>query len=1099
MKRWTILILFCCCLLPGFIYSQVTKTVTLDLKGATIKEFFDALKEQTKLSFVYNTEQTKFMKPITIRVSNESVTRVLDWVFDGTPFSYQIEDQIVTIVKKENTLPDLKKITGRVLDEQQEPLPGVNVMFEGTTIGCVTDVRGNYTITIPSDGRLKFTFIGMEPQILPTKGKTVINVTLSENAEQLEEVVANGIYTRNIESFTGSVATFKTEELKTIGAQNILRSLSILDPSIIITENNTQGSNPNAKMDITINGKMNITDLEQEYETDPNQPLFILDGFETTLQTISDLNMDRIESISILKDAASTAIYGSKAANGVIVVETVKPKAGKLRVNYNGSLTVGWADLSDYNLMNAEQKLEYEKLAGVYATSSSTDGTLNLDENGEIISDSKRSEYYQKLKLIKEGVDTYWMNEPLRTAYTQAHNLYIDGGDATFQYGVGLSYNRTMGVMKKSDRDVLNGNIRLNYRVQNFSFSNQLTISNTAAGNETVAFSKFSRMNPFYAKRTENGEVPKYVYRESSGGTNYTYVWNPLWDQQQNSFNESGSNSITDNLQMDWRVWRSLRLRGNFSYTMDKNETERFISPNETSEVDKDVLKRGSYNSSNSTSSKYNGRVNLTYGEVFKVHTVNVVGGVQFSQSTSKLNGFSAQGYLTDQFSNPNFSNGYPEGGRPNSKDTKSRSASFYSNFNYAYDMRYLVDFNLTSNGASQFGIDNPFTTTWSVGVSWNVHNESFFKDSRVVNYLKIRYSYGNPGNQNFDAKLSSSIYDYTTTYTNPFGLSALVSTWGNNSLKWQKTKTHNWGANVQLFKNRLNLTVDYQIRKNEPMLVNIDLPRSTGTFSTPMNIGATDNRSISASFTVYVLKKRELNWYISANINHNKTEYYNVGDVLQKYNEEGRASKSLLRIYDHASLSGLYTVRSAGIDPATGNEIFIKKDGSYTYEWNVEDEVLYGDSNPKATGAVNTSFTWKGFSFSAAFSYRWGGDIQLSTLLNKVENISSDMLKYNQDVRALTSRWKKPGDMVKYKRIDDVSVTNMSSRFIAKENTLQCSSINIGYRTTTAPFLKHIKATSFSVNAYMNDIFRLSTVKEERGLDYPFQRSVTFSLGIGF
>lgn len=1099
MKRCTILIFFCCCLLPGFTRGQVSKTVTLDLKEATVKEFLDALKEQTKLSFVYNTEQTKLMKLITIRVTNEPVTKVLDRVFNGTPFSYQIEDQIVTIVKKGPALPDLKKITGRITDEQKEPLPGVNVMLEGTTIGCVTDAQGYYAITIPSDGELKFTFIGMEPLILPTKGKTVMNVTLVENVKQLEEVVANGIYTRNIESFTGSVATFKTEQLKTVGAQNILRSLSILDPSIIITENNIEGSNPNAKLDITINGKMNIMELEQEYETDPNQPLFILDGFETTLETISDLNMDRVESISILKDAASTAIYGSKAANGVIVVETVKPKAGRLRVNYNGSLTVSWADLSDYNLMNAAQKLEYEKLAGVYATITTSDGTLNLDENGEIISDEKRIDYYQKLKSIKEGVNTYWMNEPLRTAFTQAHNVFIDGGDKTFQYGVGLSYNKTMGVMKKSNRDVINGNIRLTYRIQNFSFSNQTTISNTDASNETVSFKRFARMNPFYAKRTEKGEVPKYVYGENSGGKNTNYVWNPLWDLQQKSFKKSGSNSMTNNFQMDWRVYRSLRLRGNFSYTLNKTESEQFLSPNETSEVSKDPLKRGSYSGSNATASNYNGRINLTFGEVFKSHTVNLVGGMQFSQNKNKSNTFSVIGYLTDRFSNPNFSRGYPDGRRPNSMDSKSRSISFYSNFNYAYNMRYLVDFNLTSNGASQFGINNPFTTTWSVGIGWNIHNEAFLKESEVINYLKFRYSYGNPGNQNFDAKLSSSIYDYTTDYTNPFGLSAYISSWGNNNLKWQKTKTHNWGINGQLFKNRVNFTVDYQMRKNEPMLVKIDLPYSTGTSQTPMNIGATDNRSISASLTIYILKKQELNWYISTNVNHNQSKYYNVGDILQKFNEEGRASSSLLRIYDNASLSGLYTVRSAGIDPATGNEIFIKKNGSYTYEWKAEDEVLYGDSNPKASGSFSTSFTWKGLSFNTSFSYRLGGDTQLATLLEKVENISSDMLKYNQDARALTSRWKKPGDVVKFKRIDDVSGTRMSSRFIARENTLQCNSINIGYRTATARFLKYIKATSFSVNAYMQDIFRLSTVKEERGLNYPFQRSVVFSLGIGF
>jgi hypothetical protein len=265
------------------------------------------------------------------------------------------------------------------------------------------------------------------------------------------------------------------------------------------------------------------------------------------------------------------------------------------------------------------------------------------------------------------------------------------------------------------------------------------------------------------------------------------------------------------------------------------------------------------------------------------------------------------------------------------------------------------------------------------------------------------------------------------------------------------------------------------------------------------MNIGATKNQSISGTLTAYIFKQRDLNWYISANASHYTTEYYNIGDILQKYNEEGRASQTMLRYYDGASTSALYVVRSAGIDPATGNEIFIKKDGTYTYEWNAEDEVLYGDSTPDVQGSINTSLTWKDFSFGASFSYRMGAETQLSTLLNKVENISTDQLKYNQDVRALTERWQKPGDIAKFKRIDDTMGTKMSSRFIATENTLQCSSINIGYRTTRAKFLKAMGATSFNVTAYMNDIFRISTVKEERGLSYPFQRSFSLSFGIGF
>ncbi len=1006
------------------------------------------------------------------------------------------EGKIVVGESDETTSAERVTYRGLVYDEELVPLPGVYVRVRGKSgIGAVTDDQGEFRLLLPKENYVfEFSYVGMKSVSVKASEGKMMQVQLEPDAQTLKETVVTGIYTRNIESFTGSVSTFTGEELKSVGPLNVLKSLSVLDPSFILTDNNVMGSDPNTLMDVSINGKINVTDLTQEYSVDPNQPLFILDGFETTLQEIQDLNMDRVESISILKDAASTAIYGSKAANGVVVVETIKPKAGKLRFSYTGNFTFSWPDLSDYNLMNAEEKLQFEKLAGAYKSYNSSGAWVNLDENGEIIGESQRAQYYAKLKLVREGHDTYWLNEPLRNGLTQGHNLYVDGGDQTFLYGVGLSYNNTMGVMKNSNRDVLNGNIRLTYRLNDLMFTNQTTVSNTSSSNNTVDFSSFSRMNPFYDKTTESGQIPKYVYRSGT-----EYIWNPMWDLEQNSFNRSDSWSFTNNFQLDWTIIKSLRFRANVQYQMTKSETDVFKSPNETSFNSTAVSQRGTYRKSASSNSTLNGRLNLTYGRSFGRHTVNGVLGMQFRDTSQESYSFSVEGYSTDQFSNPNFSNGYPESGRPTSSDDKTRSLSYYFNFNYSYMMRYLLDFNFTSNGSSQFGINDPFTNTWSVGVGWNLHEEKFLKDNRVISYLKLRYSLGNPGNQNYDAKLSSSIYSYITSGTNPFGLAALVSTWGNNNLKWQRTVTHNFGIDLQLFDNRLNFDIDYQIRRTDPMLVTIDLPASTGSTSAPMNIGATDNRSISVSMTYYLLKRHNMNWFISANLNHNETKYYNIGNTLEAYNEAGRASSTLLRYYDNASTTGLYVVRSAGIDPATGNEIFIKKDGTYTYEWNQDDEVLYGDTNPDVSGSINTSFVWKDFSIGASFTYTIGADVQLSTLLNKVENINSSALLYNQDKRALYDRWQQPGDHAKFKRIDDTSTTYISSRFVANENTLKCTSINFGYRTSTSSWLQYIGATSVSFRIYMNDIFRISTVKEERGTSYPFERSVTCSVGVNF
>ena len=394
---------------------------------------------------------------------------------------------------------------------------------------------------------------------------------------------------------------------------------------------------------------MNPQALAQEYETDPNQPLFILDGFESTLQAINDLNMDRIESISILKDASATAIYGSKAANGVIVVETKKPEAGRLQLSYNGSLQVAWADLSDYNLMNSEQKLQFELLSGVYG---------EIDSNQLPIGEANRNSYFDRRRLIDMGHDTYWMNEPLQNAVSHTHNLYIQGGDQSFRYGAGLSYNKNEGVMIGSKRDVINGNVNLTYRVDNFNFTNQTTINNVSSTNETVAFSEFSKMNPFYAKYDETtGDAPKYVYKDGD-----EYIWNPIWNMQQNSFKKGDITTITDNFQFEWRATRQLRLRGNLQYQLQKTTNENYTSPNETSQANLEVLKRGKYSNSNSTASSYSGRLNATYGTAIGAHTINAVGGMQFSEKNNRSYSFGAEGYTSDTFWNPNFSQGYQDG-----------------------------------------------------------------------------------------------------------------------------------------------------------------------------------------------------------------------------------------------------------------------------------------------------------------------------------------------------------------------------------------------------------------------------------------------------
>lgn len=653
--------------------------------------------------------------------------------------------------------------------------------------------------------------------------------------------------------------------------------------------------------------------------------------------------------------------------------------------------------------------------------------------------------------------------------------------------------------MKNSNRDVLNGNVQLTYRIDKFAFTNQTNITNTDVENPTVSFSDFARTNPFYDKYNEYGEIEQVIeeIKSPTGGTQY--ITNPLWDLNQKSYDKNSQLSFTNNFQIEYRPLPELRIRGKLGLIVGRYNSKQFDSPEMSKYLTTDELKRGSYTESNTKSSSYDGSLDVSYGKTFGKHTVNAIGGMQISENNSNLSMFQAIGYSSDLFSNPNFANGYPEGGRPSSSIAKSRTASYYANFNYGYQLRYLVDFNLRTDGSSVYGVNNPFSTTWSLGLGWNIHNEDFFNKNGVLNYLKLRYSIGNPGNANLDAKMANSIYTYYTQYPNMFGLAALISSWGNSGLKWQRTNENNVGIDIEMFHNRLRLSTDFFIKKTDPLLLSIDFPPSTGISQVPMNIGAMKNVGTTFTGSYIIIRKPDMNWTVNANLRHIRTTYYNIGDLLEKYNEKGRTNQTLTRYYDGASNTALYAVRSAGIDPMTGNEIFIRKDGSYTFKWDSADEVICGDSTPDIEGAFGTSFYWKGFSVNAIFSYRYGGQAFLSTLFNKVENISDVQVKYNQDKRALYDRWQKPGDIAKFKRIDDTSTTNMSSRFIADDNTLELSTVSVGYETTAGKWLQSIGASSFNVRIYGNSLFRLSTIKEERGIDYPFSRKISASVGIRF
>ena len=1075
--------------LPGnaSVFAQQEK-LALSSTQLTVREIFDAISSQLRYDVFYNGEQLDLNRKVKFAQQVLNLEQVLDAVANNR-FKYTLEDR--TIILTPLTTPQTVNsvtLTGQVTDQSNTPLPGVTVLVKGTKLGTSTDPEGNFKLSLPQQENtiLIFSFIGMESQEVPVGDpKKPIKVILKETAENLKEVVVTGIFTRKKESFTGSASTYTASELKTAGTQNILQSLKNLDPSFAILDNTLYGSDPNRLPNMEIRGKSSMLGMRDELEADPNQPLFILDGFESSLSVINDMDINRIASITILKDAASTAIYGSKAANGVVVVETVKPQAGKLMVSYNGNANISMPDLSSYNLMNAKEKLAFEKLAGKY-TPASWSATSEFE---------LQKLYNQKLAEIESGIDTYWLTEPLRVGVNQKHSLYIEGGEGSFLFGIGAGYNGISGVMEKSNREVISGNIDLIYRIKKFQFSNKFSMTNTKIKNPIVDFSEYAAANPYYKKRDEEGNIGKWLENND-----YTKAANPLWNASQNSRDEGKQLALSNYFVAEYTPLEALKVRARFGISYGNDDTEKFISRNDTRFDTYEILKKGTFNTTNTRSNQYEGELSVTFAKLIGRHRLNAVLGGNLNSNKTLTQGYSAQGFPEGDFVYPSFSNGYPEGGSPTYYENTSRSMNGYFNLGYSFDDRYLMDFSLRENGSSVFGASKRYIGTWSVGLGWNLHKERFIADHLTwIDFLKLRASIGNPGNQNFSSSKTLTTFNFQLASMNYFGMGAVLNQLGNPDLDWQITLDKNIGIDMTLIDKRLNITADYYHKVTDPLLINISMPLSSGTSSYLTNMGKQISQGLTLSASYYIIQKldQRFSWLVRGNLRTQKTKLDKIGNKLDELNKSGQGHNTV-RYYNGADPDDIWAVKSAGIDPSTGRELFYDKEGNYTYDFSYDNEVICGNTRPKIEGVIGTSLNYKGFSVSMNFRYQTGASVFNEALFNKVENISVSGLNKNQDKRALYERWQNPGDKVRFKDIANAASTPMSSRFIQKENVLSMESVYVGYEFYEG-WIKKIGLSNLKIQASMRDVFRASTIKSERGTLYPFARSLELGLSFNF
>lgn len=1088
-----------CCLgsLQAGVYSQVNQ-FSVQKTDVLVTEVLEELQSRSDYRFFYQKGIFGENDRVSVDFENASLQQVLDEVLVKRGFGYEIIDKVITIRRLQQQKNTKIQIKGLVTDTKKQPLPGVTVMIKGTSLGTVTDAEGHYVLTIPQRDELVlvFSFVGMNSREVTYKGEQELNVELEEKVAEMDEVVVTGIFQKSQASFTGSATTVTAKELQQFGNRNLLQSLHNIDPSINIIENNAFGSNPNKLPEVQIRGNSsipNVDELKDQTRVDLNTPLIVLDGFETTLQKLIDINENEVETLTILKDASATAIYGSRGANGVIVITTKKPAMGQLRVSYKGDVNIEIPDLTGYDLLEAREKLELEKRVGLYSKPSNPDQDWRLQRY-----------YSYLLDEVNSGVNTYWLSKPLQTSVGQRHALKVEGGDKSFRYSASLQWNDIRGVMKESYRKTFNGAIQLSYYWKNLKFSNNLMIS---AGKRQESpygdFSEYAKMNPYWRTHDENGKILKRL--GNSGESDYAFRWsrlpvNPLYNATLNTYDRGNNTDITNNFMLEWKVLETLDLRGRFGITKNTDETRVFKPADHTDFADyseDDMFRKGTYAYGISNSFSYEGSLNLAYHQSFGKHLLVAGVDVNLREGRSRSSSFKAEGFTNENFDDISSALQYEKNGKPSGAESTVRSVGFTGNVNYTYDNRYFADLSGRMDGSSQFGSNKRFAPFWAVGIGWNMHNESFLKEVSWVNMLKLRFSVGTSGSQHFNAYQAIQTYRYflDDKYYAWNGSSLIAM--GNPDLKWQQKRDYNIGLDVKLWDNRITIGGDFYIAKTNDLISTLTLPAANGFTTYIENIGSLKNTGYELRLSAYVLRKDQMSWSVSLAGIHNKNKIVEVSQALldaQNAIESEDLVNPNVQFRPGYSSNTIWTVRSAGIDPGTGKEVFISRDGNRTYNWSASDIVATGVSDPKLEGNISSMFRYKGLSLNVSFGYRFGGQIYNSTLANKVE-VSKTAIGWNVDARVFHDRWKNIGDRASFKGLDDFTPTNKTSRFVQDETTFRCQNMTLQYELKSQALNKLLGIDYCLFSASTSDLFYISTVKRERGTSYPFSRQ--FSLGV--
>jgi len=969
-------------------YSQQTK-FSLKLSGVSVKEVFEEIERNTEFILLYDENDVDVKRTVNVSVENQSVEDILDQVFNGTQNSYKIYDrQIVILVDKNinvsseeiessKSTQQKKTITGKVTDSKGESLPGVTVVVKGTTIGITTDFDGSYSLEIPNDAEiLSFSFVGMKTQEFALAGKTQINVVLEEENVGIEEVVAIGYGVQKKSDLTGSVDRVSIGGEAAQSNTNLLQALSGASAGVNIQGAGLSGSEPS----LSIRGQTSLSASDR--------PLIVRDGIIFNGE-ISDINISDVESVDILKDASSAAVYGSRSANGVILITTKRGKSEKPSISFN--MSYGYQDMtnSPMRVMNgdeyAERLVDYyyqQDLYSWYQThpTSATGKPVRPDvTDRDIVASYLRTEEERDNYLAGNEID--WVDEVTRLAPIQNYNISFSGKTKSSSYFVSASYTNDEGIQLNDEfsRITLNSNVESKVTdwfklgiITSYSYRDYSGIEASLASARTAS--------PLANNKIGSPNYDMYL----TGETYMRYPLNNLYVQNSDIRNNLflvGKGTIT----VPWVKGLTYELNYSNNYSTRNNRTFYPATTPEGASNDGQALK----NPSEERSSIVNNIV--TYLRTIGDHNINAT--LLFSRENRHA---SSELIDAEGFENPVL--GYNNVGlgtiiTASSTAWEENSLSYMARLNYSYKNRYLLTGTIRRDGYSGFGENRKFANFPSLSLGWVVSEEPFLQDWEST-YLKLRASYGKNGNQGIGryssfSRVATDAYVYGPTTS----IAVYPGTLGNANLGWEATSSYNLGIDYAFFRHRISGTIDAYLAETNDVLVQRALPSSTGYPNIWANIGGIKNKGVEIQLNTVNIEGK-LSWKSSFVFSLNRDKISKLyGDSND--NDIGNSwfvGEPISAIYDYEMAGGLWTEQ----------ELYENKtlDGWYPGQFkyvdqndddviNEADRTIIGYAAPNYRFSINNEFSYKNFSFSFLLNSIQGGNGYYMADNSSVTNVS--------------------------------------------------------------------------------------------------------------